>query len=469
MTDCLPPKQRKGWPPVKSVSASAAQTPGDAWLITTLTERENQSGARPEPVREPPTDEEGVAAPEDRRLHDFGDGSGLDDERRLSRGQAAERRDRAAVLREEAAADRDVAQAGADEGATSRDDAAVDREQAASDREQTASARDDLEAVIDEQTSGRDHAAAGREQAASDRDQTAADPEAKADGRTRHRARSGREGERPVKDPGRSESDSDERARNRGQGADDRAQATADRSASAADRDQSEVDAHERTQHRGQVADDRVRASADRDDAAADRLHSQIDADGRSAYRRLAAADRESAESDRHEAATDRADATRDYEQARADLRDAQVDQLTGAFGRKLGLVMLARDIDRARRDGVDFVLAYVDVDGLKSVNDARGHAAGDALLHDVVAAIGRHLRSYDGIARVGGDEFLCSLAGCTPEIARRRFHTVREMLRQFHPAASFSVGFAALGPNDTLEELQQRADKDLYEAKHNR
>jgi GGDEF domain-containing protein len=78
-------------------------------------------------------------------------------------------------------------------------------------------------------------------------------------------------------------------------------------------------------------------------------------------------------------------------------------------------------------------------------------------------------MRSYDGIARVGGDEFLCSLGGCTPEIARQRFQTVRETLRQLHPAASFSVGFTVLGPDDTLDQLQQRADEALYEAKHNR
>lgn len=113
-------------------------------------------------------------------------------------------------------------------------------------------------------------------------------------------------------------------------------------------------------------------------------------------------------------------------------------------------------------------MLAYIDVDGLKSVNDAHGHAAGDALLHDVAAAIQTHLRSYDAIARVGGDEFLCSLGRCRTDVARQRFHTVRDTLKQLHPAASFTVGFAALAPDDTPEQLQQRADKGLYESKQN-
>ncbi len=69
-------------------------------------------------------------------------------------------------------------------------------------------------------------------------------------------------------------------------------------------------------------------------------------------------------------AADDRDHAASDREQARADLRRAQLDELTGAFGRELGMVEIEREINRARHGNGRLVLAYVDVDGLKQVND---------------------------------------------------------------------------------------------------
>jgi len=130
---------------------------------------------------------------------------------------------------------------------------------------------------------------------------------------------------------------------------------------------------------------------------------------------------------------------------------------------------VLEREINRARHGNGRLALAYVDVDWLKQVNDRQGHAAGDALLRDVVGAIQTHLRSYDPIVRVGGDEFVCALGDTTPDEARLRFQEIRATLEQAHPTASISVGFAALRPEDTLEQLTERGDKALYEAKRTR
>ena len=63
----------------------------------------------------------------------------------------------------------------------------------------------------------------------------------------------------------------------------------------------------------------------------------------------------------------------------------------------------------RAKRTQRSFVLAFIDVDGLKTTNDSLGHAAGDELLRRVVDTVRDHLRSYDLIVRFGGDEFLCA------------------------------------------------------------
>ena len=253
------------------------------------------------------------------------------------------------------------------------------------------------------------------------------------------------------------------------QAAADRESAAADRDDAAADRDRSQAEADQRTSNRHKaVADresataDRDDAAADRDDAAADRDRSQAEADQRTSNRRKAVADRESA-------ATDRAAATHDREQARAQLRHAQLDQLTGAFGRELGMVSLEHEINRARHGNGRLVLAYIDVDGLKQVNDRQGHAAGDALLRDVVGAIQAHLRSYDPIVRVGGDEFVCALGDSTLDEGRRRFHEIEATIEQTQPTASISVGFAALRPEDTLEQLTERGDTALYETKRTR
>jgi diguanylate cyclase (GGDEF)-like protein len=179
-----------------------------------------------------------------------------------------------------------------------------------------------------------------------------------------------------------------------------------------------------------------------------------------------AAADRVHAAADREQAATDREDAARELEQVRAELGRAQLDGLTGAYRRPMGELELTNEIARARRSGGRLVLAFVDVDSLKLRNDREGHAAGDALLRNVVAAIRSNLRSYDPIVRFGGDEFVCALSNTDLDGARRRFDDIRVALRETDGAASISVGLAALGPDDTLRDLTARGDAALYRAK---
>jgi diguanylate cyclase (GGDEF)-like protein len=146
-------------------------------------------------------------------------------------------------------------------------------------------------------------------------------------------------------------------------------------------------------------------------------------------YRAKAATDRARAAADRLSAAEDRESAARDRLRALADrellarqLADAETDVLTGARTRAAGLVDLERDLDRCHRTNGALTVAYVDVVGLKAVNDSLGHAAGDSLLEDVVACIRAHLRTYDLIVRVGGDEFVCAMTNMTLEDARARF-----------------------------------------------
>ncbi|HEU0316558.1 MAG TPA: diguanylate cyclase [Solirubrobacteraceae bacterium] len=258
-----------------------------------------------------------------------------------------------------------------------------------------------------------------------------------------------------LPDPIGAHAEADERTSTRDEAAASRDRAATDRDRSASGRDRSQAEADQRTTNRNRTASDRDR--------------SQAEADQRTSDRDRAGVDRERAAADREEAAADRAAATHDRREARAELRHAQLDQLTGAFGRELGLVMLEQEIDRARRGAGRLVLAYVDVDGLKQVNDRRGHAAGDALLRAVAGAIQARLRSYDAIVRVGGDEFVCALGETVPAEAGRRFAEIGAALEAERPEASISVGLAALRPGDTLAELTRRGDAALYAAKRAR
>jgi diguanylate cyclase (GGDEF)-like protein len=129
---------------------------------------------------------------------------------------------------------------------------------------------------------------------------------------------------------------------------------------------------------------------------------------------------------------------------------------------RRVGLGAIQREMDRTGRSGEELVIAYVDVDGLKAVNDGAGHMAGDALLTDVARSISHHLRSYDVICRFGGDEFLCSLANQDVAGARDRFQEISSRLDRVNHGATITVGFADRQQGDTLEALITRADAAL-------
>jgi GGDEF domain-containing protein len=78
------------------------------------------------------------------------------------------------------------------------------------------------------------------------------------------------------------------------------------------------------------------------------------------------------------------------------------------------------------------------------------------------VHAIRDHLRSYDIIVRIAGDEFLCAMSGATIEDARQRFGAVHTALAADPDPCEIKVGFAALAPEDSAAELTARADADL-------
>jgi diguanylate cyclase (GGDEF)-like protein len=322
--------------------------------------------------------------------------------------------------------------------------------------DQTLSDRDQTHADRDQTGSDRDQTLSERDQASSDRDQQASDLEqAHAD-----------------QAPHTSAADSADYASSTA----DRVEASASRLATTAERARTAARRLDAAQIRDVTAQERDEAAAERDRIAASRETAGAPPGaGESAQgllievRRQAAEDRARAAADRASAAADREESARDRTQAAVALRHAYHDDLTGALRRDMGELALQHEIDRAERGDGRLVLAFVDVDRLKEVNDRSGHGAGDALLQAVVSAMRAKLRSFDPIVRYGGDEFICALTATDPDEATERFGRIQEMLAHEHEDGAISVGVAALEPGDTLDGLVARGDKALYEAKRRR
>jgi diguanylate cyclase (GGDEF)-like protein len=145
-------------------------------------------------------------------------------------------------------------------------------------------------------------------------------------------------------------------------------------------------------------------------------------------------------------------------------LEAVAFDDMTGVLRRGPGLAALEREVARADRTGTALTIAFVDIDGLKQVNDNQGHAAGDALIKAVAAALERRLRAADLVFRYGGDEFVCVLPDAQREHAVRVLDTIQR--DAWSVGARFSFGVAAYRDGDTVEDLLERADARLYESR---
>lgn len=153
--------------------------------------------------------------------------------------------------------------------------------------------------------------------------------------------------------------------------------------------------------------------------------------------------------------------------------RRATTDALTGLANRGAFEEALAREIARARRAGAALAVVVLDVDHFKRVNDAHGHAAGDAVLREVAARLEAAARAGDLAGRVGGEEFAVALpdadlaaAADVAERVRRRVADAPVAFPGGAVAVTISAGVAALAGGEDAVALVARADARLYEAK---
>ena len=196
------------------------------------------------------------------------------------------------------------------------------------------------------------------------------------------------------------------------------------------------------------------------------------------------------AERDRARAAADRAKAAEDHYEgvgrsarrsagpSRGDARERQSSPESRARRDGRGDRRVNAEVRTGRSDPGDRAgaqnrwaahLAFIDVDGLKQVNDERGHAAGDLVLKLVVETLRANLRPYDVIVRYGGDEFVCAMPNLSIAAARKRMDRIATLLAASNEGHSITFGLAEHEPADGLTELISRADAGLLEIRRAR
>jgi len=152
----------------------------------------------------------------------------------------------------------------------------------------------------------------------------------------------------------------------------------------------------------------------------------------------------------------------------------AFTDLATGLPNQRLLLDRLDRSLAQARREGHEVGVLFIDLDGFKAVNDALGHAAGDALLRQAAGRFQACTREVDTVARVGGDEFVVVLASIrnkadAAQVATKLIESLQPpfALAEGEGRVSCSIGIAVYPDDgDDPAELLRAADQRMYRAK---
>jgi diguanylate cyclase (GGDEF)-like protein len=130
----------------------------------------------------------------------------------------------------------------------------------------------------------------------------------------------------------------------------------------------------------------------------------------------------------------------------------------------------LIDELKHIARTGQTLAIALIDVDAFKTINDTRGHAAGDEVLRGVASTASARLRARDHFGRYGGDEFLMVLPGTSGENALNvtgRIHwAIKEFFAESDSPVTLSIGVTEALPGESLGPVLGRADKALYDAK---
>ena len=159
---------------------------------------------------------------------------------------------------------------------------------------------------------------------------------------------------------------------------------------------------------------------------------------------------------------------------AEAEVRQLSLtDELTGLYNRRGFFWLANQQFKIAQRTRMLCCLLFVDLDGLKQINDSLGHEIGDKMLVDTAQLLKQSFRDSDIIARLGGDEFVIFIPVCsqnTDEFSPRLQVNIDRFNQEHNYSYQLSISIGAtqcaLNENVSLEQLLEEADKLMYEHK---
>ena len=167
-----------------------------------------------------------------------------------------------------------------------------------------------------------------------------------------------------------------------------------------------------------------------------------------------------------------------ELELAQESLRNLSLtDDLTGLYNRRGFFTLARQQLNSARREGRHASLIYIDMDGLKRLNDSHGHEIGSRAIQEVSDILRETFRSSDLIARIGGDEFVVFETSNEQieegnDVQRLQNNVTRHNAQQVRDyQISLSIGVASMDSDSslTLEELLKNGDKTMYQQKRNK
>lgn len=152
----------------------------------------------------------------------------------------------------------------------------------------------------------------------------------------------------------------------------------------------------------------------------------------------------------------------------------ALIDPLTGLPNRAAWGERLQHEVEQWQNHGKPLLIAMLDLDHFKRINDGYGHLAGDKVLKIIAAQLRKHLRPVDFIARFGGEEFVLLMPDTPLAAGVQGVERLRSAIEAcpFHfkgepVTITLSIGVSAFRPGDRSDQVLKRADEALYQAKH--
>ena len=155
----------------------------------------------------------------------------------------------------------------------------------------------------------------------------------------------------------------------------------------------------------------------------------------------------------------------------------ASIDDMTGLMNKRSGMNFLKNALDNRSVNSEPLSVAFIDVDGLKYVNDTYGHEEGDFYIQQIAKVVRGNVGSHDIVFRYGGDEFVLVLDNCKREIADKILQRIARKLEQLSIKSNkpypmqISFGVAEHGEiaTEDLKGLLMRADQEMYQQKRKR